>query len=162
MDPSLIPLAGGEVHGFRTLADLDITKLREDASTRWFRPNEVHAILTNSTHFTVLPQPVENPTNGSIVLFDRKMLRNFRKDGYNWKKKKDGKTVQEAHEKLKIGNEERIHVYYARGEDDPNFYRRCYWLLDKKLEHIVLVHYRQTLEEEHTSSNFEDSRFMIV
>ncbi|XP_020676809.1 calmodulin-binding transcription activator CBT isoform X2 [Dendrobium catenatum] len=120
MDPSLIPLAGGEVHGFRTLAD------------------------------------------GSIVLFDRKMLRNFRKDGYNWKKKKDGKTVQEAHEKLKIGNEERIHVYYARGEDDPNFYRRCYWLLDKKLEHIVLVHYRQTLEEEHTSSNFEDSRFMIV
>ncbi|XP_028548187.1 calmodulin-binding transcription activator CBT-like isoform X1 [Dendrobium catenatum] len=64
----------------------------------------------------------------------------------------------------KIGNEERIHVYYARGEDDPNFYRRCYWLLDNnhsshqlpshvanvfiswKLEHIVLVHYRQTLE----------------
>lgn len=148
MDPSLTPLAGGEIHGFRTLADLDIAKLKEEASTRWFRPNEVHAILTNSTHFTVLPQPVEYPTNGSIVLFDRKMLRNFRKDGYNWKKKKDGKTVQEAHEKLKIGNEERIHVYYARGEDDPNFYRRCYWLLDKKLEHIVLVHYRQTMEQD--------------
>lgn len=30
-----------------------------------------------------------------------------------------------------IGNEDRIHVYYARSEDDPNFYRRCYWLLDK-------------------------------
>ncbi|XP_020599636.1 calmodulin-binding transcription activator 5-like [Phalaenopsis equestris] len=90
---------------------------------------------------------------GSIVLFDRKMLRNFRKDGYNWKKKKDGKTVQEAHEKLKIGNEERIHVYYARGEDDPNFYRRCYWLLDKKLENIVLVHYRQTLEHDNFAQN---------
>lgn len=39
---------------------------------------------------------------GRVLLFDRKMLRNFRKDGYNWKKKKDGKTVQEAHEKLKV------------------------------------------------------------
>lgn len=39
---------------------------------------------------------------GTVVLFDRKMLRNFRKDGYNWKKKKDGKTVKEAHEHLKV------------------------------------------------------------
>lgn len=39
---------------------------------------------------------------GIIVLFDRKMLRNFRKDGHNWKKKKDGKTVKEAHEHLKV------------------------------------------------------------
>lgn len=38
---------------------------------------------------------------GTVLLFDRKVLRNFRKDGYNWRKKKDGKNVQEAHEKLK-------------------------------------------------------------
>lgn len=43
-----------------------------------------------------------NVTGGTIVLFDRKMLRNFRKDGHNWKKKKDGKTVKEAHEHLKV------------------------------------------------------------
>lgn len=43
-----------------------------------------------------------NVTGGRIVLFDRKMLRNFRKDGHNWKKKKDGKTVKEAHEHLKV------------------------------------------------------------
>ncbi|KAK8952798.1 Calmodulin-binding transcription activator 6 [Platanthera guangdongensis] len=147
MDPSSVRLEEGDIHGFVTLADLDIARLREDATTRWLRPNEIHAILTNCTHFTVQPQPVEYPTNGILVLFDRKMLRNFRKDGYNWKKKKDGKTVQEAHEKLKIGNEDKIHVYYARGEADPNFCRRCYWLLDKNLEHIVLVHYRQTLED---------------
>lgn len=30
------------------------------------------------------------------------MLRYFRKDGHNWRKKKDGKTVKEAHEKLKV------------------------------------------------------------
>ncbi|WOL00294.1 calmodulin-binding transcription activator 5-like isoform X2 [Canna indica] len=140
-------LAGADIHGFRTLADLDVEKLLEDARTRWFRPNEVHAVLSNYTLFKIQPQPIDNPTSGRVLLFDRKMLRNFRKDGHNWKKKKDGKTIQEAHEKLKIGNEDRIHVYYARSEGDPNFYRRCYWLLDKSLERIVLVHYRQTLED---------------
>ncbi|KAG0503297.1 hypothetical protein HPP92_003369 [Vanilla planifolia] len=159
MDPSSVLLIGGEIHGFRTLADLDITRLMDDAvRLGWFRPNEIHAILTNYIpHFGVQPQPVECPTNGRVVLFDRTMLRNFRKDGYSWKKKKDGKTVQEAHEKLKIGNEERIHVYYARGEDDPNFYRRCYWLLDKKLERIVLVHYRHTTEQDNAGQGLRTS-----
>lgn len=39
--------------------------------------------------------------DGSLFLFDRKVLRYFRKDGHNWRKKKDGKTVKEAHERLK-------------------------------------------------------------
>jgi len=42
--------------------------------------------------------------SGSLFLFDRKVLRYFRKDGHNWRKKKDGKTVKEAHEKLKVSN----------------------------------------------------------
>lgn len=39
---------------------------------------------------------------GSLFLFDRKVLRYFRKDGHNWRKKRDGKTVKEAHERLKV------------------------------------------------------------
>ncbi|KAH8500921.1 hypothetical protein H0E87_015950 [Populus deltoides] len=35
---------------------------------------------------------------------------------------------------------------HAHGQDIPTFVRRCYWLLDKTLEHIVLVHYRETQE----------------
>ncbi|XP_031398564.1 calmodulin-binding transcription activator 6-like isoform X2 [Punica granatum] len=127
-------LFGTEIHGFHTLQDLDIRSIMEEAPTRWLRPNEIHAILC-----------------GAIILFDRKMLRNFRKDGYNWKKKKDGKTVKEAHEHLKVGTEERIHVYYAHGLDNPTFVRRCYWLLDKAYEHIVLVHYRDTREQSQNS-----------
>ncbi|KHN03312.1 Calmodulin-binding transcription activator 5 [Glycine soja] len=118
----------------------------EEARTRWLRPNEIHAMLCNYKYFTINVKPVNLPKSGTIVLFDRKMLRNFRKDGHNWKKKKDGKTVKEAHEHLKVGNEERIHVYYAHGQDNPNFVRRCYWLLDKSMEHIVLVHYREIQE----------------
>ncbi|CAA7399874.1 unnamed protein product [Spirodela intermedia] len=148
MEPrSPVQLAASEIHGFRTTADLDIGKLLDDASKRWLRPNEIYAVLSNYTLLKIQPQPVMNPGSGSLLLFDRNMLRNFRKDGHNWRKKKDGKTVQEAHEKLKIGTDERIHVYYARGEDYPNFYRRCYWLLERSLERIVLVHYRQTSED---------------
>ncbi|XP_006658566.1 calmodulin-binding transcription activator CBT [Oryza brachyantha] len=141
------PLVDSEIHGFLTYADLNYEKLVAEAAARWFRPNEIYAILSNHARFKIHAQPVDKPVSGTVVLYDRKVVRNFRKDGHNWKKKKDGRTVQEAHEKLKIGNEERVHVYYARGEDDPNFFRRCYWLLDKDLERIVLVHYRHTAEE---------------
>lgn len=139
-------LVGSEIHGFHTLKDLDVANMMEEAKTRWLRPNEIQAILCNSKYFSINAKPVNLPKSGTVVLFDRKMLRNFRKDGHNWKKKKDGKTVKEAHEHLKVGNEERIHVYYAHGEDSPTFVRRCYWLLDKTLENIVLVHYRETHE----------------
>ncbi|KAI4303149.1 hypothetical protein MLD38_038815 [Melastoma candidum] len=144
--PSQGMLVGSEIHGFHTLEDLDVGTILEEARTRWLRPNEIHAMLCNHKYFNISVKPVNLPLSGKIVLFDRKMLRNFRKDGHNWKKKKDGKTVKEAHEHLKVGNEERIHVYYAHGQDNPTFVRRCYWLLDKSLEHIVLVHYRETYE----------------
>ncbi|KAJ6350794.1 hypothetical protein OIU78_006842 [Salix suchowensis] len=139
-------LVGSEIHGFHTLRDLDVPSIMEESRTRWLRPNEIHAMLCNHKYFTINVKPVNLPMGGTIILFDRKMLRNFRKDGHNWKKKTDGKTVKEAHEHLKVGDEERIHVYYAHGQDNPTFVRRCYWLLDKSLEHIVLVHYRDTRE----------------
>ncbi|XP_068662497.1 calmodulin-binding transcription activator 5-like isoform X2 [Aristolochia californica] len=140
-------LVGSEIHGFYTMEDLDITKIKEEAGARWLRPNEIHAILCNYNYFNINVKPVDLPKGGTIVLFDRKMLRNFRKDGHNWKKKKDGKTVKEAHEHLKVGDQDRIHVYYAHGQDNSNFVRRLYWLLDKKHEHIVLVHYREVVED---------------
>ncbi|CAN7106762.1 unnamed protein product [Brassica rapa subsp. narinosa] len=146
-------LIGSEIHGFHTLQDLDVQTMLEEARSRWLRPNEIHAVLSNPKYFTINVKPVNLPTSGRIILFDRKMLRNFRKDGHNWKKKKDGRTVKEAHEHLKVGDEERIHVYYAHGEDNTTFVRRCYWLLDKARENIVLVHYRDTQEAATTSGD---------
>ncbi|KAG9457916.1 hypothetical protein H6P81_002424 [Aristolochia fimbriata] len=140
-------LVGSEIHGFYTMEDLDIAKIKEEAGGRWLRPNEIFAMLSNYNYFNINVKPVDSPTGGMIILFDRKMLRNFRKDGHNWKKKKDGKTVKEAHEHLKVGDVDRIHVYYAHGQDNPRFVRRIYWLLDKKIEHIVLVHYREVVED---------------
>lgn len=41
-------------------------------------------------------------TGGSLFLFNKRVLRFFRKDGHSWRKKKDGRTVGEAHERLKV------------------------------------------------------------
>ena len=67
-------------------------------------------------------------------------MRFFRKDGHEWQKKKDGKTVRETHEKLKVGNVELLNCYYAHHASDGTFQRRCYWLLNSD-EGVVLVHY---------------------
>ncbi|XP_023637278.1 calmodulin-binding transcription activator 2 isoform X2 [Capsella rubella] len=120
---------------------LDIKQLLSEAQHRWLRPAEICEILRNHQKFHIASEPPNRPPSGSLFLFDRKVLRYFRKDGHNWRKKKDGKTVKEAHEKLKVGSIDVLHCYYAHGEDNENFQRRCYWMLEQDLMHIVFVHY---------------------
>ncbi|XP_022739610.1 calmodulin-binding transcription activator 3-like isoform X5 [Durio zibethinus] len=72
-----------------------------------------------------------------------RVLRYFRKDGHNWRKKKDGKTVKETHERLKAGRIDLLHCYYAPGEENENFQRCSYWMLEEDLSHVVFVHYRE-------------------
>ena len=42
---------------------------------------------------------------------------------------RDGKTVREDHEKLKIDSIERLTCCYAHSAEMPTFHRRIYWLL---------------------------------
>ncbi|XP_021688105.2 calmodulin-binding transcription activator 3 isoform X2 [Hevea brasiliensis] len=121
---------------------LDIQQILVEAKHRWLRPAEICEILRNYKKFRIAPEPQHMPSSGSLFLFDRKVLRYFRKDGHNWRKKKDGKTVKEAHERLKSGSVDVLHCYYAHGEGNENFQRRSYWMLEEELSHIVLVHYR--------------------
>ncbi|XP_024537773.1 calmodulin-binding transcription activator 1 [Selaginella moellendorffii] len=135
---------GGRVRGVPQ-QDLGIRQIISEACVRWLKPPEVCEILRHyqSYGFNLNPVPPNRPASGSLFLFDRKALRYFRKDGHNWRKKKDGKTVREAHERLKSGSIDVLHCYYAHGEEDPNFQRRSYWMLEGAYEHIVLVHYLQ-------------------
>ncbi|XP_010269272.1 PREDICTED: calmodulin-binding transcription activator 3-like isoform X2 [Nelumbo nucifera] len=122
---------------------LDIEQILLEAQNRWLRPAEICEILRNYRKFHIASEPPNKPPSGSLFLFDRKVLRYFRKDGHNWRKKKDGKTVKEAHEKLKAGSVDVLHCYYAHGEENENFQRRSYWMLEEDFMHIVLVHYRE-------------------
>lgn len=134
---------------------LDIEQILVEAQHRWLRPAEICEILRNYQKFRIAPEPPNKPRSGSLFLFDRKVLRYFRKDGHNWRKKKDGKTVKEAHERLKAESVDVLHCYYAHGEENENFQRRSYWLLEEDLMHIVLVHY---LEVKGNRSNFSRTR----
>ncbi|KAK8661866.1 hypothetical protein V6N13_091454 [Hibiscus sabdariffa] len=125
---------------------LDHQQILQEAQHRWLRPVEVCEILRNYPNFRLSDKPPSKPPAGSLYLFDRKTIRYFRKDGHHWRKKKDGRTVREAHEKLKIGSVDVLHCYYAHGQFNENFQRRCYWMLDGELEHIVFVHYREVKE----------------
>ncbi|XP_054594554.2 calmodulin-binding transcription activator 2 isoform X2 [Nothobranchius furzeri] len=78
------------------------------------------------------------PKNGSVILYNRKKVK-YRKDGYCWKKRKDGKTTREDHMKLKVQGMECLYGCYVHSSIVPTFHRRCYWLLQNP--DIVLVHY---------------------
>ncbi|KAK4265058.1 hypothetical protein QN277_026160 [Acacia crassicarpa] len=122
----------------------NINDLYQEAQTRWLKPVEVMYILQNHEKYQITQGTPQQPQSGSLFLFNKRVLRFFRKDGHNWRKKKDGRTVGEAHERLKVGNVEALNCYYAHGEQNPTFQRRSYWMLDPAYEHIVLVHYRET------------------
>ncbi|KAI7750997.1 hypothetical protein M8C21_004200 [Ambrosia artemisiifolia] len=129
----------------------NIKDLIEEAQFRWLRPAEVLFILENYQDTQLNHQTPHKPPSGSLFLFNKRTLRYFRKDGHTWRRKKDGKNVGEAHERLKVGNLEALNCYYAHGHDNPNFQRRSYWMLHEAMEHIVLVHYRDITIGKHSA-----------
>ncbi|CAK8530299.1 unnamed protein product [Lathyrus sativus] len=139
---------------------LDIQQLQFEAQHRWLRPAEICEILRNYRMFHITSEPHIRPPSGSLFLFDRKVLRYFRKDGHNWRKKKDGKTVKEAHEKLKVGSVDVLHCYYAHGEENENFQRRSYWMLEQDT-HIVFVHYLEVKGNKSNTGGNTDSNGVI-
>ncbi|KAE8724548.1 Calmodulin-binding transcription activator 4 [Hibiscus syriacus] len=139
------------------ISGYDIDSLFREAQSRWLKPAEVLFILQNHEKYELTHAPPQKPTSGSLYLFNKRVLRFFRKDGHSWRKKKDGRTVGEAHERLKVGNAETLNCYYAHGEQNPTFQRRSFWMLDPAYEHIVLVHYRETNEAKSTPASIVQS-----
>ncbi|XP_018446387.2 calmodulin-binding transcription activator 4 isoform X2 [Raphanus sativus] len=123
-------------------SEYEISTLSQEAKTRWLKPPEVYFILKNHERYELTHKAPHKPTSGSLYLFNKRVLKFFRKDGHQWRKKRDGRAIAEAHERLKVGNVEALNCYYAHGEHDPSFQRRIFWMLDLEYDHIVLVHYR--------------------
>ncbi|RWS29549.1 calmodulin-binding transcription activator-like protein [Leptotrombidium deliense] len=107
---------------------------------RWNTNEEIASILISfDKHEEWLSKEVKiRPKSGSMMLYSRKRVR-YRRDGYCWKKRKDGKTTREDHMKLKVQGTECIYGCYVHSAILPTFHRRCYWLLQNP--DIVLVHY---------------------
>jgi len=133
---------------------LSIECILKEAKFRWLKGYEVLCILQNYQQYNLQlsPAPPVEPQSGSLFLFNKRLVK-FRKDGVNWRKQKDGKTVRESHEKLKVGGVKVLSCCYTRSADNPSFQRRIYWLLDGDST-IVLVHYL-TMEKENGSPREE-------
>ncbi|ESN92454.1 hypothetical protein HELRODRAFT_145714, partial [Helobdella robusta] len=80
------------------------------------------------------------PPSGTMLLYNRKSVH-YRKDGYHWKKRKDGKTTREDHMKLKVQGQEFIYGCYVHSAILPTFHRRCYWLLQVSAVMVVACCY---------------------
>ncbi|CAM0904900.1 unnamed protein product [Alopecurus aequalis] len=130
----------------------DINVLLKEARGRWLKPSEVYCILLNHEKLQITHEPPNKPHSGSLFLYNRRVNRFFRRDGYAWRRKKDGRTVGEAHERLKVGNVDALSCYYAHGEQNPCFQRRCFWMLEAAYDHIVLVQYLEVAEGRYYSS----------
>ncbi|KAL6652764.1 hypothetical protein ACP70R_011689 [Stipagrostis hirtigluma subsp. patula] len=139
----------------------DIDVLREEAKVRWLKPSEVYYILQNHEKFPITHEPPKKPPSGSLFLYNRRVNRYFRRDGHAWRRKKDGRTVGEAHERLKVGNIDALSCYYAHGEQNPCFQRRCFWMLEPAYEHIVLVQYREVAENTFPNYDVPEIHFII-
>ncbi|XP_070153866.1 calmodulin-binding transcription activator 2 isoform X3 [Polyergus mexicanus] len=134
------------------ISDGDPIKLPENLETlpraehfptqrhRWNTNEEIAAILISfQRHTEWQSREVKvRPRSGSMLLYSRKKVR-YRRDGYCWKKRKDGKTTREDHMKLKVQGVECIYGCYVHSAILPTFHRRCYWLLQNP--DVVLVHY---------------------
>jgi len=112
--------------------EVNVSVLFEQTQQRWLKNQEVYEVLLNCRKLClpITSDRLERPNGGTFFLVNRKEQRNFRRDGHNWQKKKDGKTVKETHEKLKVLNKDCLNCYYAHAEPPSQLQRRCYWLLE--------------------------------
>ncbi|KAL6423631.1 hypothetical protein ACFW04_010272 [Cataglyphis niger] len=117
-----------------------IVVVRSSTSSTCMTNSEIAAILISfQRHTEWQSREVKvRPRSGSMLLYSRKKVR-YRRDGYCWKKRKDGKTTREDHMKLKVQGVECIYGCYVHSAILPTFHRRCYWLLQNP--DVVLVHY---------------------
>lgn len=115
----------------------DISKNR----LSWYSNEDIFNILNSINDTRLLTNDVcKYPVNGSIFIYDKRKVKNFKKDSYTWKKRKlGGNSIREDRMSLKLNGVECIYGCYSHNALIPAFHRRCYWLLDKS--DYVLVHY---------------------
>ena len=120
------------------------------ARARWLSPEELNVILSDYENigFPSNFQKPYNPQDGSIYIYDRSLVPDFKLDGIDWTKKKGSNKIYELFIKLSCGGVHTITGLYYTGADTPLFRRRCYRLVSKEsVSQVYLVHYRDCREE---------------
>lgn len=149
----------------------------EAAKTRWLTVEEIITLLSNayeseeheSNHGVPSPNsilrrsispPRSPPSSGTIFLYDRVAVRNYKVDGHDWiRKRSNPAKIREDHVKLRYKGTYRVGGNYVHSADVDTLHRRVYRLLETDEEKarptssssserkaLVLVHYLDTNE----------------
>ena len=135
------------------------------AHARWLSVDEIVTVLSSAhdsicrgmpTADPILEQetapPSSPPTSGTVLLYDRVAVRNYKVDGHEWVRKRSNPTkIREDHVKLRHNGEYRIGGTYVHSDEIDTLHRRVYRLIktvEEKAEsgkkELVLVHYLDT------------------
>eukprot|EP00002_Diphylleia_rotans_P031949 TRINITY_DN6665_c1_g1_i1.p1 TRINITY_DN6665_c1_g1~~TRINITY_DN6665_c1_g1_i1.p1 ORF type:complete len:1464 (+),score=260.27 TRINITY_DN6665_c1_g1_i1:241-4392(+) len=118
-------------------------KIVNDGARRWLKGPEILDLLQNYRTYDISLSlsPPSQPESGRLFLFDKFKVKGYRSDGHIWKRKNNGRSIKENHEKLKVHGYYQINCAYNYLEANPCFQRRLYWLIERQTPQIVLVHY---------------------
>jgi ankyrin repeat protein len=119
------------------------------AKTRWLNTEEVYDILCNyqKTPIQLSEKPPTEPVPGQLYLFDRRVIKFYKKDQLNYVMRKDQPaSVKEEFATLKINGEKKLGVAYAKSyvvvNANHHLCRRCFKRIDvKEIPPITLVQY---------------------
>ncbi|CAI5704286.1 unnamed protein product [Peronospora farinosa] len=130
--------------------------LRKEATRRWLVKDELLFLLL---HYKLVSVPILQslqlrPPSGTLMFYNTLDVSGYKKDGWQWQKRKDKSgRVREDRAKLVINREVIILGTYVHSADTSTFHRRIYSVRDSK-ETIVLVHYFDEVNKEGTGRPF--------
>lgn len=136
-----------------------------EAKARWLNAEEIIELLSGGNQQLELATspPSSPPQSGTLILYDRLAIRNYKADGHEWiRKKSNPRKIREDHVKLRYRGCDRIRGNYVHSSEIKTFHRRAYSLIDtdrevnsygernheceKARQDFVLVHYLDTEE----------------
>ena len=110
----------------------------------------VHMVLVHWRDFGVTPSRfrIDNPQVGQVYLISKEVVKGYRRDGHEWKRRPNSHNTREDHVQLRLEQQVVIYACYAFSATVENLTRRIFWLIANS--DIALVHYVVTETRERT------------
>mmetsp|Transcript_2183 Transcript_2183/g.4905 ORF Transcript_2183/g.4905 Transcript_2183/m.4905 type:complete len:442 (+) Transcript_2183:87-1412(+) len=142
----------------------------EAAQTRWLSVDEIVTVLSSAhdrlcrgmpTAEPILEQeaapPSSPPTSGTVLLYDRVAVRNYKVDGHEWVRKRSNPTkIREDHVKLRYDGIHRISGTYVHSDEIDTLHRRVYRLI-KAAEEKTVIAYGGPIKQEFVLVQYLDT-----
>lgn len=145
------------------------------AQTRWLTVEEIIAVLNDAKedewhqkqYGTPKPggailerqtaPPTSPPPSGTVLLYDRVAVRNYKVDGHEWVRKRSNQTkIREDHVKLRYNGIHRISGTYVHSDEIDTLHRRVYRLM-KTAEEKAAIAYGGPIKQEFVLVQYLDT-----